>query len=102
MKRKLASVGIFSFAILCGLVVSPGSYGAAVVWPKEQFSSECAKQARTMKLRKVSVEPAKPVGDGGWEAIVNATDQAGRDARLRCSYDPRLKHNRVTVDRLER
>jgi hypothetical protein len=63
-----------------------------------RFSSECAEQAHTLRFRNVEVEPARPAGYSEWEAMVNATDQAGRDARLRCSYDG----ERVTIDRLER
>jgi len=100
MKRKLVSVGIFSLVLSGCLVVSPNFYEAGN-WPRERsISSECADQARTMGLRRIDVEPARPAGRGEWEATIRATDQAGRDARLRCSYDARSR--RVTVDRLDR
>ncbi len=88
MKRTLLSVGIFSL-VLSGCV--------------SNFSSECADQARAMGLKRIEVEPARSAGRGEWEAMINATDQAGRDARLRCSYDERFPSGRrVTVDRLDR
>ncbi len=94
MKRKLVSVGIF-FLVLSGCVVGN--------WSQERFSSECADQAHTLGLKRIEVEPARPAGRGEWEAMINATDQAGREARLRCSYDERFPSGRrVTVDRLDR
>ena len=99
MKRKLVSVGILSL-VLSGCVVGSPNYDEAGNWPRERFSSECADQARTMRLRRIEVQPARPAGHGEWEAMIHATDQAGRDARLRCSYDARSR--RVTVDRLDR
>ena len=95
MKRKLVSVGIFSL-VLSGCIHEAGNR------PRERFSSECADQARTMGLRRVDVQPARPAGRDEWEAMIHATDQAGRDARLRCSYDERSQSRRVTVDRLDR
>lgn len=97
MKRKLVSVGIFSL-ILSGCVV--GNYDEAGNWPRERFSSECADQARTMRLRRIDVEPARPVGHGEWEAMIHATDSGGRDVRLRCSYD--AVSRRWSVERLDR
>ena len=96
MKRKLMSVGIFSLLLSGCLVVSPNFYEAGN-WPRERsMSSECADQARDMGLRKIDVEPARPA----WEAIIHATDSAGHDVRLRCSYA--WGSRRVTVDRLDR
>ncbi len=102
MKRKLVSVGIFSLVLSGCLVVSPNFDGAGN-WSQERFSSECADQAHTLGLKRIDVEPARPAGRGEWEAMINATDQAGRDVRLRCSYDGRFpSERRVTVDRLDR
>jgi hypothetical protein len=98
MKAKLVSVGIFSL-VLSGCVVSP-NYDGAGNRPRERFSSECADQARGMGLRRIDVEPARPVGRGEWQAMIHATDSAGRDATLRCSYDAGARS--VTVDRLDR
>jgi len=99
MKRKLLCVGIFSFLLSGCLVVSPNFYEADL-WPRERNSSECEDQARAMGLRRIDVEAARPTGRGDWEAIIHATDSAGRDARLRCSYNAGSR--RVTVDRLDR
>ena len=99
MKRKLVSVGIFSL-VLSGCVVGSPYYDQAGNWPRERFSSECADQASKMGLRRIEVEPARPVGHGEWQAMIHATDQAGRDARLRCSHDAGARN--VTVDRLDR
>ena len=99
MKRKLASIGFFSLILSGCLVVSPTFYEPDI-WPRERYGSECADQARGMGFRRIDVEPARPAGGGDWEAIIHATDSAGRDARLRCSYDAGSR--RVTVDRLDR
>jgi hypothetical protein len=100
LKRKLASVGISFLALSGCLVVSPNFYEAGN-WPRERsISSECAEEARAMGLRRIDVEPARPAGRGEWEAIIHATDSAGRDVRLRCSYASGSR--RVTVDRLDR
>ena len=100
MKRKLVSVGIFSLLVCGCLVFSPNFYEPDI-WPRERSaSSECADQARDMGLRRIDVEPARPAGRGEWEAIIHATDSAGRDVRLRCSYASGSR--RVTVDRLDR
>ena len=99
MKRKLVSVGIFSLVLSGCLVVSP-SFVYEDNWPRERFSSECADQARAMGLRRIDVEPWRPAGHGEWQAMIHATDSAGRDARLRCSYDAVSRS--VTVDRLDR
>jgi hypothetical protein len=99
-KGKLVSVGIFSLLLSGCLVVSPNFYEVGS-WPRERpISSECADQARDMGLRKIDVEPARPMGRGEWEAMIHATDSAGRDVRLRCSYASGSR--RVTVDRLDR
>ena len=100
MKRKLASVGFFSLILSGCLVVSPNFYEAGNWPPERSISSECADQAHAMGLRRIDVEPARPAGRGEWEAIIHATDAAGRDVRLRCSYASGSRH--VTVDRLDR
>ena len=100
MKWKLVSVGIFSLVLSGCLVFSPNFYEPGN-WPRERsISSECADQARDMGLRRIDVEPARPAGRGEWEAIIHATDPAGRDVRLRCSYASGSRL--VTVDRLDR
>ena len=101
MKRKLVSAGIFSLVLSGCVVVSP-NYDGSGNWPPEDFRSECADQARTLGLKGIEVEPVRPAGRGEWEAMIRATDQAGREAQLRCSYDERLPSRRVTVDRLDR
>ena len=99
MHCKLVSAGISSL-VLSGCVVVSTDYHEDAYVPRERFSSECAEQARAIRMRRIDVEPARALRDGEWEAMVNATDQAGRDARLRCSYDARTR--RVTIDRLDR
>ena len=100
MKRKLVSLGIFSFLLSGCLVVSPNFYDTGI-WPRERsMSDECRDQARDMGLRRIDVEPARPAGRGEWEAIIHATDSTGRDVRLRCTYASGSR--RVTVDRLDR
>jgi hypothetical protein len=97
MIKKRLSAGIFSL-VLSGCIVGPGGRDGPDNWSRGRVSSECAEQARSMGLRRViDVEPARSKGRGEWETIVHATDQAGRDVRVRCSYDPQSR--RWSVDR---
>jgi hypothetical protein len=96
MNHKRLSAGILSL-VLSGCIVVPADRDGPDNWPRGRVSSECADQARSMGLRRIiDVEPARYMGHGEWEAIVHA-DQAGRDVRVRCSYDPQSR--RWSVDR---
>jgi hypothetical protein len=98
MNIKWLSLGVFALALSSCVV--PVDYDDDDYRPRERARSECTDEAHDQGYRRVDVQSVRPERRGEFEVAMQARDRSGRDARLRCEYDARVRRARVSrVDR---
>ncbi|MGH7872200.1 MAG: hypothetical protein ACREQO_08275 [Candidatus Binatia bacterium] len=93
MKNRLISLGILSL-VVAGCV-GPLDYDENGYRFGDRGTSECTDAAHERGYRKVDVQSARSVDRGLWEIMMQATDKTGRDVKLSCEYNVRLRQASV-------
>ena len=75
--------------------VIPVDYDEDAYRPRERGRSACVDEAHERGYRNVDVQSVQAVDPGIWEVIMHGRGATGRDVKLSCEYNVRLRRASV-------